>query len=91
LHAFYLTAWVFLPDHWHCIAAPHFPATISHIVKSVKQSSLAGINRGRSAQGELWQSRFFDRALRNVKDYNETLEYIPLNPVRAGLVSQPQE
>jgi REP element-mobilizing transposase RayT len=22
LHPSYLTAWVFLPDHWHCIGAP---------------------------------------------------------------------
>ena len=31
--------------------------------------------------------RFFDRALRTVKEYNEKVEYIHLNPVRAGLVS----
>ena len=24
LHPFYLTAWVFLPDHWHAIGAHHF-------------------------------------------------------------------
>jgi REP element-mobilizing transposase RayT len=27
LHRFYLTAWVFLPDHWHCIVAPHYTDT----------------------------------------------------------------
>ena len=35
---------------------------------------------------ELWQGRFFDRALRTVKEYGETVEYIHLNPVRRGLV-----
>ena len=29
LHPFYLTAWVFLPDHWHCICAPVHPTAIS--------------------------------------------------------------
>ncbi|MGD0123729.1 MAG: hypothetical protein ABSF46_00115 [Terriglobia bacterium] len=39
----------------------------------------------------MWQPRFFDRALRTVKEYNEKVEYIHLNPVRAGLVSRPED
>jgi putative transposase len=91
LHPFYLTAWVFLPDHWHCIAAPRPPVTISGVVKSLQQSSLSGINQRRGTEGELWQARFFDRALRTVDEYNEKVEYIHRNPVRAGLVSRPQD
>ena len=87
LHPFYLTAWVFLPDHWHCICAPVYPITISLAMKSVKQSSMSAVNQWRGTEGELWQPRFFDRALRTVKEYNEKVEYIHLNPVRAGLVS----
>jgi len=40
---------------------------------------------------QVWQPRFFDRALRTVKEYNEKVEYIHLNPVRAGLVSRPED
>jgi len=90
LHEFYLTAWVFLPDHWHCICAPVYPTTISLAIKSVKQSSISAINRGRGAEGELWQPRFFDRALRTVQEYSDKVEYIHLNPVKAGLVRWPQ-
>jgi len=39
-HPFHLTAWLFLPDHWHCIRAPVSPVTISPAMKSVKQSSM---------------------------------------------------
>jgi hypothetical protein len=42
----------------------------------------------RGAEGELWQPRFFDRALRTVKEYNE---YVHLNRVWAGLVSRPED
>ena len=49
------------------------------------------VNQRRGADGELWQPRFFDRALRTVKEYNEKVEYIHLNPVRAGLVSRPED
>jgi REP element-mobilizing transposase RayT len=53
LHPFYLTAWVFLPDHWHAICAPIYPATISLLVKSVKQISMSAINQQRGAEGGL--------------------------------------
>jgi putative transposase len=91
LHPFYLTACVSLPDHWHCIAGPRSPETISGVIKSVKQSSMSGINQSLGTEGELWQPRFFDRALRTVEEYNEKVEYIHQNPVRAGLVSRPQD
>jgi len=67
------------------------PETISGVIKSVKQSSMSGINQSRGTEGELWQPRFFDRALRTVEEYNEKVEYIHQNPVRAGLVSRPQD
>ena len=52
---------------------------------------MSGINQSRGTEGELWQPRFFDRALRTVEEYNEKVECIHQNPVRAGLVSRPQD
>ena len=37
-----------------------------------------------------WQPRFFDRALRTVREYNEKVPYLHLNPVKAGLASRPE-
>src|SRR5947209_2228589 len=71
MHPFYLTAWVFLPDHWHGICAPVDPLTISLVMKSAKTSSMILMNRRRAESGELWQACFFDRALRTVREYNE--------------------
>src|SRR5208283_5102709 len=41
--------------------------------------------------GLLFQPRFFDRALRTVKEYHEKVEYIHLNPVKAGLARRPED
>jgi hypothetical protein len=60
-------------------------------MKSIKTSSRLLINRERGEGSELWLPRFFDRALRTVGEYNEKLDYIHQNPVRAGLVSRPQD
>jgi REP element-mobilizing transposase RayT len=38
---------------------------------------------------ELWQAKFFDHIIRNDNDLRENLEYIAMNSVRAGYVSQP--
>ncbi len=72
---FRLTAWVFFPDHWHAILFPSYPLTISAAMKSIKLSSTNWLGHCRREAGELWQGRFFDHALRTVKDYMHTVEY----------------
>ena len=89
-HGFALTAWVLLPDHWHAIVYPRHPLTISEVVEAIKVSATRRINRDREVAGPLFQSRFFDRALRTVKEYGKTVEYIHCNPVRRGYVSRPE-
>ncbi len=41
---FLLTAWVFLPDHWHAIIYPPYPLTILRVFQAVKVSSMIAIN-----------------------------------------------
>jgi REP element-mobilizing transposase RayT len=94
MHRFLLTAWVFLPDPaaaGHAIIFPRFPLTISRVMESIKVSATRLINRDRSERGVLPQGRFFDRALRTVNEYNEKVEYIHWNPVKAGLVKRPED
>lgn len=90
-HRFLLTAWVFLPDHWHAIIFPPSPLTISRVMESIKVGGTKRINARRGERGVLLQGRFFDRALRSVKEYNEKVAYIHWNPVKAGLVKRPED
>jgi len=52
---------------------------------------MSTVNQCRGADGKVWPRRFFDRALRSVKEYSEKVEYIHLNPVRAGWVGRPED
>ena len=90
-HGFLLTAWVFLPDHWHAIFYPPHPLTIALVMECIKVSSTSRINAARHERGKLWQPRYFDRALRTVKEYHEKVDYIHQNPVRAGLVKRAED
>jgi hypothetical protein len=60
-------------------------------MESAKVGSTLRINGERGDEGLLWQGRFFDRALRTVKEYYEKLEYIHQNPVKAALVSRAED
>jgi putative transposase len=79
-HKFLLTAWVVLPDHWHAIFYPPYPLTISRVMESIKGAATKRINRRRRECGTLFQARFFDRALRTVRECHEKVEYIHLQP-----------
>lgn len=60
-------------------------------MESIKVGATKRINRSRREAGLLWPPRFFDRALRTVREYNEEVWYIHLNPVKAGLASRPED
>ena len=89
-HRFLLTAWVFLPDHWHAIFYPPYPLTISRVMEAIKVGATKIINRSRREVGLLFQPRFFDRALRMVRQHYEKVEYIHYNPVKAGRAHRPE-
>ena len=47
-HGFLLSAWVFLPNHWHAIFYPPYPLTISRVMESIKVGATKRINRSRA-------------------------------------------
>jgi REP element-mobilizing transposase RayT len=87
---FLLTGYVFMPDHWHALIIPREGDDLPMLMDSVKVASTLGINRSRRAKGPVWQPRYFDRIVRNVREYHRTVEYMHLNPARRKLVSTPE-
>jgi len=53
-YGFWLTAWVFLPDHWHAIVYPRYPLAISSVTKTIKLRATSAVNRRRSEAGPVW-------------------------------------
>jgi hypothetical protein len=60
-------------------------------MESIKVTSTLRINATRKESGLFWPPRFFDRALRTVGECCEKVEYIHLNPVRAGLAKRAED
>ncbi len=86
---FLLSGYVFMPDHWHALIFPAPSDTLPRIMGSLKIASNRAVNRCRHARGNFWQLRYFDRAVRTVKEYRDALRYMHLNPVKNRLVRRP--
>ena len=79
-----------MPDHFHALIAPgNSGKTLGAICGSFKSLSTRKYWNWHS--GKLWQRQFFDHVVRNQHDFEESLAYIRMNPVRKGLVSEPDE
>ena len=88
---FLLCGYVLMPDHWHALIWLAHPLTISRVVQNIKWISARSLNGEWHASGPVWQHQFWDRYVRNEKEFGARLDYMHLNPVRKGLVSQPEE
>lgn len=86
---FLFHGFVFMPDHIHLILTVGPKGTIWEIMRDWKSRSAFEINRLMGQRGTLWQGDFWEHAIRNELDYTEKMNYIHLNPVRAGLVDDP--
>ena len=91
---FQLFVAVVMPDHTHILLQPLDKGdgnfySLSEITKPLKGISARKINRLLGTAGVVWLNESFDHLIRNQDDFDKHWEYIFLNPVRAGLVTEP--
>lgn len=78
-----------MPTHLHVLINPGSRSLIDFIGEFKKKTSdLARETRGIP---QLWQRSFFDHRLRSHESAAEQYDYIRANPVRAGLVTNPND
>src|SRR6478609_10993171 len=105
-YGFVVVGYVVMPEHFHLLISEPETGTPSTVIQVLKQrfsrqllKSLQG--RGHPAQGELWdemlaeghvwQRRFYDFVVWSYAKRLEKLRYIHRNPVKRGLVLQPEQ
>ena len=85
--AFYLlAAAVVMPDHVHLLLRPLPEYELPRIMKGIKGVSARLINAARNTTGSIWQDESYDRIVRDQAEFEEKLQYMADNPVKAGLV-----
>lgn len=90
-YSFLIQAYVVMPDHFHGLIVPAPRNTISQVMRFIKGTYARSHNVNYGLAGSVWQPSFYDRIVRNDGAFEDTLAYICQNPVRAGLVSTPEE
>ena len=80
--------WVLMPDHFHGLLRLGAGAELSKTVGALKGASSFALNRITKQSGSLWQSSFYDRALRSEDDRKQISRYIVANPLRKRIVNR---
>ena len=86
-----LISWVIMPNHVHVLLRPLPLKHLNSIMHSIKSYSAQMANKVLGRKGQFWQHESFDRYIRSEKHFHNVIEYIELNPVKAGLCNLPQE
>lgn len=85
-----LHAFAVMPNHVHVLITPK--ADLPRILKVIKGGTARAANQILGATGRtFWQEEFYDHLVRNREEFRRIRNYIELNPVRAGLVTSPEE
>ncbi|MEE8201370.1 MAG: transposase [Candidatus Acidoferrales bacterium] len=84
-----LLAVVVMPDHVHAVLRPRQGYSLSRVMKGIKGTAARRLNELRRTKGKVWQDESFDRIVRDQAELEEKLNYMFLNPVKAGLTDDP--
>jgi len=68
-----------------------WPYALPAILKQLKGTSARSVNKLSGSGGPVWQEESFDHVLRSSESFAEKLEYVRQNPVRRGLVKNPED
>jgi putative transposase len=80
-----------MPNHFHLLITPISPVTLEKAVQYIKGGFSYRAKKELSFNGEIWQTSFYDRRVRDADEYARFRHYIQMNPVRRGLVTLPEE
>ena len=84
-----LHEFVIMPDHVHLLLTP--TDTIERAMQLIKGGFSYRAKKELGYSGEIWETSFYDRRIRDWKEYCQFREYIYLNPVKARLSDTPEE
>ena len=90
-----LYAYVVMKTHVHVILSPISALkdslfSLAQITHSIKSYSANKVNEAMDRTGKVWLDENYDRIIRDDYDFFEKMNYIIHNPLKAGLVKQPE-
>jgi putative transposase len=78
--------YVVMPEHVHLLVSEPQQGLLADGMHYLKLSFAK-----RLARGVFWQKRYYDRNVRDEREFREKLRYIHRNPVKAGWCERPED
>jgi REP-associated tyrosine transposase len=88
-----LVGYVVMPEHVHLLISEPLVGTPSTVMQMLKQRVSRLVREGteHGKEHSFWETRFYDFNVRTKKKKVEKLVYMHMNPVKRGLVDQPDD
>ncbi len=80
-----------MPNHVHLVITPATDISLEKSIQFIKGGFSFRAGRELNFRGEVWQKGFNQHRIRDASDYRNHVEYIYMNPVKAGLVTHAKE
>ncbi len=90
-HQVAIHAWVFMNNHVHLLMTPSNEHGISKLMQDLGRRYVRYFNDKYNRSGTLWEGRFRSSLVQTSHYLLNCYRYIELNPVRAGIVSEPAD
>lgn len=84
-------AYVLMGNHFHLLATPQTADGLPQMMQAVGRRYVRYFNDNQQRTGTLWEGRYKSTLIQTDRYLLACMAYIDLNPVRAGLVTRPQD
>ena len=84
-------AYVLMDNHFHLLLTPSTADGLPKMIQAVGRRYVRYFNDVQQRSGTLWEGRYKSALVQTERYLMACMVYLDLNPVRAGLVSRPQD
>jgi len=90
-HNVHIHSYILMTNHVHLLLTPMESNGVSQLMQSLGRYYVRYINQNHGRSGTLWEGRFKSSLIDTERYFFTVSCYIELNPVRASMVTKPEE
>jgi len=79
-----------MPSHWHALLALNKPWTLPEFMHDLMSFVGARTTQLLTSHNTAWQDGYYETYVKTAKQFEFVASYIEQNPVKKGLVEQPE-